>query len=1127
MILSTQKYIIDTKGCNMKYKLGLDLGSTSLGWAIVELNEKDTPIRLVDMGVRIFPDGRDAQSHTPINAVRRQARQMRRRVDRIHIRKKRVLQLIHKYGMDFDIRTDKNLENPYELRVRALTQKLFSSELGRVLFHLSLRRGFKSTRKETRGEDGGKLKRATTALRTAMGDETLAQFQMQTGKYRFANQFDGTTIKDGALYPTRDMYLDEFREICKAQNLLDNIRQEFERAIFRQSPLKPVDVGKCVFEPEEPRAYKFEPDFQKWRALQQLNQLAILDKGIAIPLTGEQRSKLFNVMFNTFDGVSFEKNGRAKITFAKIKQILGLSRTSKFNLESEKRKDLDSDATGGAFYKIGEIEFWNARNDAEKSDILNRINDDKTDDSDLINYLVQEYGISAERAEQIIDIPLEEGVSNVSLKAIRKMLPFLEQGDLYHTAAQKVWGKHSDKDIPELVFLPYYGDLTALRSSLVLDKNGVYRTMNATVHIAMNQIRAVVNDLIHQYGKPYAINIEMGRDTRAGAQERSEIDAQQAKNKRENDRIRKELASIDITNPSREDFQKFKLWEALAKKPQDRMCVYTGRPITSLTELFKSGNFEIEHILPFSLTLDDSLANKTISAIDANKFKGNRIPYDAFNDPASPWSYDDVLRRAQNLPDSTKWRFNENAMERYLKDNPDCIARALNDTRHMTKMAVTYLQHICNNKSKVVGVNGQMTAMFRDMWHLNWWKDRADADKYRGSHIHHAIDAFVITCISPNMYYHIARNASTAEHYFGKSQKEKRDIWFADMATPFDGFDYYDFKMKCENTIISYRKSIKDPRENGTVGCLHEETAYNLESFENDKTIKATMSRRVELPKTDEKREKFKKDFKNINKTTLQMFLSDTGVTNDDADIVPKFLDWCTARGIKKLRMLKNDVDISTYIPVFRTKKERNEYLRAYENWYVADGISAGIKNKHAKQEQLNKERELLDNFKSAAKRAYKWYVGGNNFCADIFEIRSDDKRYPKDAGKWKVDIVSNYMAETKPGVSLWHKKYPTARRIMSLRINDMVMAEFSKDDSQLPSGIRDTVAHQCAVENKDTVNMVFRVKKLNSSGTIYLRPHFIAKEDADTKSWIASTTSLKEHKARKISVSPTGKILK
>lgn len=96
----------------------------------------------------------------------------------------------------------------------------------------------------------------------------------------------------------------------------------------------------------------------------------------------------------------------------------------------------------------------------------------------------------------------------------------------------------------------------------------------------------------------------------------------------------------------------------------------------------------------------------------------------------------------------------------------------------------------------------------------------------------------------------------------------------------------------------------------------------------------------------------------------------------------------------------------------------------------------------------------------------------------------------------------------------------------MSLRINDMVMAEFSKDDPKLPKGLVETVAHQCAIEKTDTVNVVFRVKKLNSSGTVYLRPHFIAREDADTKSWIASATSLQEHKARKVCVSPSGKIL-
>lgn len=1112
---------------NIKYKLGLDLGCTSLGWAIVELNDGDEPTRLVDMGVRIFPDGRDAQSHTPINVVRRMARQMRRRVDRVHIRKKRTLQLIHKYGLDFDIQSDDLLENPYQLRVRAISEKLSAPELGRVLFHLSVRRGFKSTRKETRGVSGGKLKNATQALQNAMGQETLAQFQVKTKKYRFANQFDGTMIKDGALYPTREMYLEEFHRICDVQRLPNEMRNEFERAIFRQSPLKPVVVGNCVFEPEQPRAYKFEPEFQKWRALQQLNQLAILDNGKSKQLDKEQRHKVYDVMFNTFDGVGCDKNGHAKITFAKIKQLLKLSRTTKFNLESDKRKELDVDSTAFAFYNIGEQDFWNNCTSEQKSEILALINDDKIEDSEIIHHLMQKYNLTSEQAEKIIDIPLEDGVASVSLMAIRGMMPFLEQGDLYHIAADKAGYKHSDKDIPELELLPYYGDLMALKPSLVSDRNGVYRTMNATVHIAMNQIRAVVNDLIHQYGKPYSINIEMGRDVRAGAKERGEIDAQQAKNKRENDRIGKELELIGITKPSREDIQKFKLWESLASKPQDRKCVYTGRPITSLTDLFKSGNFEIEHILPFSRTLDDSLANKTISAIDANKFKGNRTPYEAFNDPASPWTYADVWARAQNLPDSTKWRFNENAMERYLKDNPDCIARALNDTRHMTKMAVTYLQHICLNKYRVKGVNGQMTAMFRDMWHLNWWKDKADSDKYRGSHIHHAIDAFVIACTDSDAFYKLTKNSITPESYAGMSQKEKRDIWFTDMTLPFNGFDYYDFKMKCENTIISYRKSIKNPRENGTVGCLHEDTAYNLECFENNKTINATMSRRVALPTTDTERDKFKKDFKNINKKTLQMFLSDTGVANDDESIVIKFLDWCTVHGIKKVRMLKTGVDISTYVPVFRTKKERNEYLRAFENRYVADGISAGIQNKHAKQEQLSKERELLMKLQTAAKQAYKWYVGGNNFCAEIFEIRADDKRYPKDAGKWKVHIVSNYMAELNSETPLWRKKYPTARRIMSLRINDMVMAEFAKDDTNLPSGIREAVVHQCAVEHRDTVNMVFRVKKLNSSGKVYLRPHYIAKEDADTKSWGASISSLQEHQAHKILVSPTGKILK
>lgn len=1107
----------------MKYKLGLDLGSTSLGWAVVELNEKDDALRLVDMGVRIFPDGRDAQSHTPINVERRTARGMRRRGDRIKIRKQRTLDLIHKYGLDFDISGDiERLENPYKLRAKAVEQKLAADELGRVFFHLAQRRGFKSNRKETRGSAGGKLKNATEALRKATDDKTLGQFQNESGKYRFADQFDGDVIKDGALYPTRDMYLDEFHKICDVQNVPDEMRRDFENAIFYQRNLLPPQIGHCMFEPDELRAYKYTPAFQKWRALQQLNQLRIENVGKLEELSTEQREKLKNIMLVSFDGVVREKNGHVKLTFAAIKKQLGLSaRATKFNLESDKRKEIDVDTTAFAFAEIGEGDFWNSLSEDAQLELLENINDDNLNDTDLISRLMGQYNLSKERAEKIIGLPLEDDVGNVSLVAIGKMLPYLECGMLYHDAAREVYGTHSEQDIRALDELPYYGDLMVLRSSLAEDKNGVYRTMNATVHIAMNQIRAVVNDLISQYGKPFAITIETGRDVHAGAKERAEIEAQQAKNKKENDRIAADLRAAGVL-VNRENIQKYKLWELLGTNPLDRCCVYTGEVI-SKEKLF-SPQFEIEHILPFSRTLDDSLANKTISRVDANKFKGNRTPEEAFTAADSPWNYDDVWTRAQKLPPATRWRFNRGAIDLFLKNN-DCIARALNDTRHMTRLAVTYLKHICVDKNNVIGMPGKLTAMFRDMWHLDWWKDKAEAEKYRGNHIHHAIDAFVIACAGRGNLQRLSQNSKNPEAYSGKSVKDKRKNWFDGMALPFAGFDYFDFKMKCENTVVSYRKSIKNPNSSGTIGCLHEDTAYKLEDF--DKNGWAIMSRHENLPVTDADRKKFAKKFKRLNKTILQTFISDTGCANDTPNIAERFLDWAQARGIKRVRMLKDGVDISGWVPVFRSRADRDAFHEAYVAWYVADGISSGIVDTRAKRAQMDKERGLRERYQDAACRAYKWYIGGNNFCAEIFEIRPDDSRYPKLAGKWQMDVVSNYSAQLNAGQPMWRKKYATAQRVMSLRINDMVMAEFSKDDSKLPTGLIDTVRHQCMLEQKDTVWVVFRVKKISSGGSVYLRPHFIAKEDADTKSWAASCGSLQEHKARKISVSPTGKILK
>ena len=167
-----------------------------------------------------------------------------------------------------------------------------------------------------------------------------------------------------------------------------------------------------------------------------------------------------------------------------------------------------------------------------------------------------------------------------------------------------------------------------LKKSCVQDKDGNYRITNISVHVALNQLRLVVNELIKKYGNPDFVAVEIARDLKMGTEELAKANKQQTKNKNENDRIAEEIRKLGIQKPSREDILKYKLWEMLSKDPLQRRCVYSGRQI-AVDDLF-NGTVEIEHILPFARTFDDSIFNKTLSYKGANDYKGNRTPYEAF-----------------------------------------------------------------------------------------------------------------------------------------------------------------------------------------------------------------------------------------------------------------------------------------------------------------------------------------------------------------------------------------------------------------------------------------------------------------------------------------------------------------
>jgi CRISPR-associated endonuclease Csn1 len=355
----------------MRYKLGIDLGSTSLGWAIVKIDENNKPIEFLDMGVRIFPDGRDDKTKEPLCVSRRNARSSRVRLDRLLIRKDAVLDLINNNGMSFKIVDKKFIDNnkkicawdPYYLRTRALDEKLTLPELGRVLFHLSLRRGYLSNRKEDGDEnEKSKIASAIKNLESELKDKnyrTLGEFQYIKKIYRFNMEYDKKDAKEDSIYPFRKLYEYEFNQIWDKQasfypQLTGDLKKKFSDAIFYQRPLKEQEKGFCLFEDNEHREYKASLIFQKFRFYQTLNQLKIIDKGIPDSLNDEKKKKIINMCLFDFP----KMNAKDKLTFAAVRKEIGLTgsdRHKRFNIESEKRDDMPYDTTS---YILSKDEFF-------------------------------------------------------------------------------------------------------------------------------------------------------------------------------------------------------------------------------------------------------------------------------------------------------------------------------------------------------------------------------------------------------------------------------------------------------------------------------------------------------------------------------------------------------------------------------------------------------------------------------------------------------------------------------------------------------------------------------------------------------------------------------------------------
>ena len=826
----------------MCYRLALDLGTTSIGWCLIRINTDAKPVAIIRMGVRIFSDGRNPKDGSSLAVTRRLARQMRRRRDRLLKRKERMISALTRLGFFPDNKSQRrelvNLD-PYVLRKKGLYGALTGPEFGRALFHINQRRGFKSNRKtDKKDNESGALKKAIKDLR-----EKLEQEDCKTLGEWLANRHEkgesvrarlrGKTIKEKAydFYVDRAMVEHEFDTIWNKQSSINPVlfnekaKNELKDVLLFQRPLKPVKPGRCTLLPEEERAPLALPSVQRFRIYQEVNNLRILNDDLTEkpPLTLEQRDQV----------VALLESGKSATFKTAIRKLLNLSVNTHFNLEDIKRDRLKGNSTSAVLSKKEHFgscwfDFDLTMQDSIVDKLLN-----ESSGSVLNEWLQENTNIDEETADRIANTSLPEGYGRLSRAALKRILPELSNSVIVYSEAVTRAGfdshsvlSHAQQTGEIMETLPYYGEplqrhVTFAKDNPKNDEERFGKIANPTVHIGLNELRKIVNALIKRYGHPSEVIVEVARDLKISRDRRNDIQKEQAERQKRNKiNVAEACLALNIDadtidrSKRRELSQKMQLWVELNPDVADRRCPYTGEQI-SIGRLLSS-EVEIEHILPFSRTLDDSLNNKTVSLRRANRDKGSQTPFEAFSDHPE-YDYEAILQRAVLMPTAKRKRFSPDAYQSWLREEKDFLSRALNDTAYLSRIAKEYLSLICA-PNKVRAIPGRMTAMLRGKFGLNGFLS-GTAFKNRNDHRHHALDAAVIGITDQGLLQRFAKASASA-----RSSQLNRLV--DDMPFPWPSYREH-VKRGLNHIIVSHKP------DHGYQGAMHEETAWGLRSDGN------------------------------------------------------------------------------------------------------------------------------------------------------------------------------------------------------------------------------------------------------------------------------------------------------
>jgi CRISPR-associated endonuclease Csn1 len=789
----------------MKKILGLDLGTTSIGWALVE--ETENKSNIIDLGVRIIPLSTDEKSEFSAgNAIsknqdRTTKRTQRKGYDRYQLRRT----FLTKFLIDLAILPTEeyfklNALELYGLRNKAVNEQITLQELGRIFLHLNQKRGYKSSLKE---ENAANKKEGEYVAAVKGRFNIIKDRGITVGQYFYEGlQSDIHYRIKEQIFP-REAYINEFdviwnnqKQYYKEQLTDDNFNKVRNEIIFYQRPLKSQKglVSICEFEGKIRKnkegklvfvgpkvAPRSSPLFQITKIWESINIIKLKGKrGQEYEITLAQKNELFNYLDNNeklseaelfkilklnkedgYAGNSMTKNGiKGNETKAAINKIIkGLPNAKnllKFELiENTKYVDFSTGEEterlmiDASFEKEPLYQLWHC--------IYSISND-----NDLIKALETKFNIPNEEAKQLAKLDFtKQGFSGKSAKVIRKTLPFLQSGFMYNYAMLYAGFNHSNS-----LSKAENEARTLLEKLPQLQKNSLRQPV---VEKILNQMINVVNAIITTYGKPDEIRVELARELKSSKDERNTADKNNRAREIDNKKIAERLENDYGVKANKRNIDKYKMYMEL-----DGISLYTGKRV-ELAAFLRGNQVDVEHILPKSRIFDDSLQNKTICEQQENRNKGNMTAYD-YMQTKSKSEFNDYIERVEGLFKLRK--ISKAKRDKLLtpaaKIPDDFIERQLRQTQYIAKKSTELLKDVCYN---VWATSGQVTDYLRHQWgwdevlmnlKIEMYKSKGYTDLIesyevqdngqvktkerikgwtkRDDHRHHAIDALTIAC---------------------------------------------------------------------------------------------------------------------------------------------------------------------------------------------------------------------------------------------------------------------------------------------------------------------------------------------------------------------------------------------